>query len=467
MAALAVIAKQAGYEVAGSDVQATYITDAMLSANEIAIDVGFEEDAIMQFIGADRAKSLVIATAAHGGLGNPQVVHAKEKGIESLSFGQALGMFQYGTLLNRQDMIGISVAGSHGKTTTTAMLATVLQQLGEDPSYVVGTSAVDNLGQAGHLGVGQYFVAESDEYFSDLTYDRVPKFYYQHPYAAIITNVDFDHPDVFSDIESIYIAFEKFVENIQPGGILTIPGENPIYKKISTHVQDDVRVVTYGTGEDVIYRAVDIENSSQGVRYTVVHEDKVLGSVVLQVMGEHNALNSLSVVALLHSLGKSFEDIADGLAHFTGTKRRLELKGVTSYGSPVVDDYAHHPTEVQATLKSLESAYPEKKIVCIFQPHTFSRTKQLIVDFSDSFAGVETLILLPIFTSAREGTVDQDEQEKLYARILEKTNGIFIETKQSVLEYCTKNFASDEYVIVTMGAGDVYTIGDKLVDKKV
>ncbi|HRN96352.1 MAG TPA: Mur ligase family protein, partial [Candidatus Levybacteria bacterium] len=369
---------------------------------------------------------------------------------------------QYGTLLSRQDTTGISVAGSHGKTTTTAMLATTLKHLGEDPSYVIGTSDVGSLGEAGHLGNGKYFVVESDEYFSDLTYDRVPKFHYQHPYAAIITNIDFDHPDVFDTLEDIYRAFQTFAKNIQTDGILVVLGDNPKYQTVSDEVKE-ARVVTYGKKDTNTYQAVDIVNTENGIQYTVMYQGEKVGTISLGVIGEHNAINSLSVVALLHTIGKSFDAISAGLKQFTGSKRRIELKGVTEHGVQVIDDYAHHPTEIRATLSALHLAYPEKKVVCIFQPHTFSRTKHLINDFAGAFEEVHTLILLPIFTSAREGAVEVGEQENLYTQILNNTHGVFIKNEQDVVEYCTKNFSSDEFIIVTMGAGDVYKIGEKLI----
>jgi UDP-N-acetylmuramate--alanine ligase len=212
-----------------------------------------------------------------------------------------------------------------------------------------------------------------------------------------------------------------------------------------------------------MYQALNINNTPAGVSFTVNFNGELLGQLALPVIGTHNAINALSVVALLHALGKTFEEIALGLSRFTGTKRRMEIKGATPQGAQVIDDYAHHPVEVRATLTALEATYPDKKIVCIFQPHTFSRTQSLASEFAHSFEGIHHLILLPIFASAREGAVDQSVQKKLYEKIFTHTPGTYIENSGNVIEYCTQNYVSDEYIIVTMGAGDVYKIGEKLI----
>jgi UDP-N-acetylmuramate--alanine ligase len=465
MASLAVIARQAGYQVQGSDVSDKFITDEMLGRQNIHIDSGFESSDIDSFVESDFKKTLIIVTAAHGGLGNPQAVYAKEKNIDVLTFGQALGMFQFGTLLSRQDISGISVAGSHGKTTTTAMVATVLSDSGDDPTFLIGTSDVGSLGDAGHYGTGKYFIVESDEYISDLEYDRVPKFHYQHPQAAIITNIDFDHPDVFDSVEDVYQAFRTFIQNIQQDGVLVVSPEDSSFIHIKDSIRDDIRVVTFGFEEGVDFRAYDIEHSEQGISYYVQYKGSDLGSVSLPVIGVHNVKNSLSVIALLHTLGKSFEDIVKGLSKFTGTKRRLEIKGTAEGGQLVIDDYAHHPTEIYATLDALMHAYPQKKIVCIFQPHTYSRTKALVNEFAQSLAKAHKLLLLPIFTSAREGKMEEFQQNELYEVILDKSHGIFLQTHDNVVEYCTQNFSSGDYLYVTMGAGDVYKISEKLIAK--
>lgn len=463
MAALAVIAKQAGFKVGGSDVADEFITDRLLKDNAIAIDPGFTTETLQKFIGEERKQTLVIVTAAHDGLNNPQAQYAQNNHVDTLTFGQALGMFQYGTLVSRQDIMGISVAGSHGKTTTTAMLATSLMHMEQDPSYLIGTSDVGSLGDPGHFGTGKYFIVESDEYVSDVQHDPVPKFHYQHPHAAIITNVDFDHPDVFESIDSVYEAFKTFIHNIQQGGILVYSGDDSSMSNVLTEKRDDVQYISYGLSPESEYCAYEMHTTVEGIKYNVRHGETELGEIQLNVIGEHNVKNSLAVVALLHTLGFSFEKIAIGLASFSGTKRRLELRGNGAAGQVIIDDYAHHPAEIQATLTALAQAYPDKKLVCIFQPHTYSRTKALVDEFAQALMVADSVILLPIFTSAREGVMTEAQQNELYDQIVAKTHAKFIESKENVVEYCTQNFSSDEYILVTMGAGDVYKIGDRLL----
>ncbi len=463
MASLAVIAKQAGITVQGSDVEQTFITDSMLSKHAIVIDTGFETKLIDSFAQKSSGKMLVIASAAHGGLENPQVLHANRLGIDTISFGQALGMFQYGTLLGRHDIQGISVAGSHGKTTTSAMLATVLTELDQDPSYLIGTSEVGALGDAGHLGSGKYFIVESDEYHSDLTHDRVPKFHYQHPSAAIITNIDFDHPDVFKSLDDITVAFTEFAANIQLGGVLCLNGDDKNSQKLIHAVDESVRVVTYGEGEKNMYRINNLHQSSDSTKFMVKKDGVVLGEFSLSTIGRHNVINATSVIALLDTIGFESERIAQGLQKFSGSKRRMEIRGKTAHGALVIDDYAHHPTEIAATLTAIKDAYPTKKIICIFQPHTLSRTISLINEFSHAFTHVYTLLLLPIFASAREEAVDEYIQKKLYNQIMQNTPSQYMTSMQNVLEYCTQNSIDDEYVVITMGAGDIYKISEKLI----
>ncbi len=327
MAALAIIAKQAGFTVCGSDTAASFITDQVLYKHAIVVNTDFLPEDLERFIGDDRKETLIIVTAAHKGLDNPQAIYAKTKHCNVLTFGQALGMFQYGTLLNRDDIIGISVAGTHGKTTTTAMLATVVSEIGLDPSYLIGTSDVSSLGDPGRYGQGKYFIVESDEYISDGVHDRVPKFYYQHPHAAIVTNIDFDHPDVFDDLKHVYQAFETFIKNIQIGGTLVILGDTPEYASVYASQGDSLDIVTYGLQEKNTYQAVDVSNSKDGISYSVQYRGEILGKISMPVIGMHMVLNSLAVVALLHRLSQSFEDIARGLKIFTGTERRFEYKG--------------------------------------------------------------------------------------------------------------------------------------------
>lgn len=460
MAGLAVIAKQAGFIVSGSDVAETFITDEILEAENIAVDSSFDKNFIDSFFDDAKEKGLLIYTAAHHGRENPQVEYALSQGIPVLSYGQAVSLFQSGNLIKRET-VAISVAGAHGKTTTSAMIAVALQALNQNPSYLIGTSSVKQLGGAGHLGSGKYFVVESDEYVADTKYDRTPKFLYQLPDAAIVTNVDFDHPDVFTDMEAMKDAFGKFAGNIHENGVLVYNGDDVNSALLSLKLKPMVRAVSFGE-HNADYCLQNFRAMPEGITFHVVNNSNDGGEFFLPVFGHHNALNATAVVALLHELGFEFQEIKEALKKFQGTKRRLELVGKTAGGATIIDDYAHHPKEIEASLSALKQAFPEKTLVCIFQPHTLSRTVSLIEEFENAFKAADTLLLLDIFPSAREGAIDEAKQAELYDRILSKNKGKFISGKQNMVEYCTQNFNTDKYLIVTMGAGDVYKISLEL-----
>ena len=225
MAGLAIMAKQAGFIVEGSDVKEEFITDKILKDEGIHIRIGFKKENPEDFYGLNPADSLFIATGAHDGFENPEAVWARSQNIKIISHGEAVGLFMSGKLFDRSDIEGISVSGTHGKTTISGMLSFLLQKLGADPSYTVGTSEITPLGAAGHYGSGKYFVAEADEYMAGKL-DPTPKFLYQKPRYLIINNIDFDHPDFYRDIDAVKHAFEEFVSNLEEGATLIVNGDD-------------------------------------------------------------------------------------------------------------------------------------------------------------------------------------------------------------------------------------------------
>lgn len=465
MAPLAIIAKGAGITISGSDVPSEFITDKYLNLNNLKIDKEFNEHDIEQFfLDTDYEKCLVITTGAHKGFDNPQVLWAKKNKIEVMTQGQALGVFSKGKIINRNNLELISVSGSHGKTTISSLLAVSLKALGYGPTYSVGTGEVFPIGPPGHLGSGNYFIAEADEYASEPVHDKTPKFLYLNPKYSIINNIDFDHPDIFPDIEKLKDAFLEFSMNINSDGLLFINGDDKYLQQIKDKVLKDIRVVSYGEGKSNNYVITKIITEGLSSRFTVLKNGKEFGVFNLNIPGIHNAKNSLAVIALLDVMEVGKNDIRRCLNLFEGTKRRSEILGKTNGSALVVDDYGHHPVEIRTTLKALSEAYPAKKIVCIFQPHTYSRTKALLPEFIKSFMSVDRLLLLPIFKSERdtEETSDiEDDYRKFFAQI---ESSIFMENFDSVVEYINQNFNTPDYLIVTMGAGDVYKIGQKLVN---
>jgi len=455
MTPLAIIAKEAGFEVTGSDLEKEFITDAALKKAGIKPLIGFSGEHISN-------PDLVITTGAHGGFDNAEVISAKAQKIPVITQGEAVGYFMKGNIFGKK-WKGISVTGTHGKTTTTAMLATVLNENKLDPSYVIGTGNIGSLPLPGHFGRGNYFVAEADEYISEPKYDKTIKFLWQNPEFAIFTNIEYDHPDIYNSIDEIRDAFSQFASQISPNGALIVCGDDREIKKIiSTY---DKKVISYGFNPDNDYVLTKVNISGNQTFFWVETKGMMLGEFVIRVPGEHNALNALSVIALCLELGLSIENIKKGLLAFKGSKRRLEFIGDLLSGAKVYDDYAHHPTEIRKTLTTLRRQYPNKKIVCIFQPHTYSRTKLLFEEFKKAFDNIDEVfvVITEIFASARELPDNSVSGEKLAQAILVNKNDVhFISDLDSVVKYINDNRFRSDTIIVTMGAGDIYTIHSKL-----
>lgn len=465
MATLAVIAKQAGFIVAGSDVEEEFITDKILNDARIDIRIGFKKENPEDFFGTSpKNECLFIATAAHEGFNNEEAEWARDNGIKVISHGQAVGVFMDGEIFGKK-FEGISIAGAHGKTTIAGMIASCLSSLGSDPSFAVGTSEVFPIGASGHFGTGKYFVAEADEYFSEGRYDRNPKFLYQKPEYLIINNIDFDHPDFFRDIEEVREVYRKFVLQLSDNALSIVNGDDGNVRQVKSQ-NSKVRTITYGADDGNEFVVKNFKQEGFACRFEVLRNSTSLGHFDLSVPGYHNAKNSLAVIALLIELGTSIRDIQGVLPKFKGVKRRLEKIGKTKTGVLVFDDYAHHPQEIRKTLEALQGAYPEKKITIVFQAHTYGRTRALLSEFISSFVGVSELIILPTFASARDPRnhslkEDQEFVEKIRAV---QPNVKLIENQGLVVKYIEKNIIGSDKIVITMGAGDVYHVAEKLVN---
>lgn len=452
MAPLAIIAKEAGLTVSGSDVADTFITDESLREKNIPVLVGFTRSHVNN---AD----LVITTGAHGGYDNDEVQEAKKRGINILTQGQAVGEFMKGELFGRS-YSGISVSGTHGKTTTTAMIATLLSVAGKDPSWVIGTSSIPSLGVSGHFGKGAYFIAEADEYANEPTYDKTPKMLLQHPKIAVITTVEHDHPDVYPTLQSTYDAFVRFA-NLVADGILVACGDDlgvlEVLKKYPK------QALTYGFSKENLYQITDVDTTTEGSVWTVVSKD-TSATLRTTLSGEHTIRNATAAYIVGLHCGIKAGDIATGLLAFTGTKRRMEYIGQLPFGALLYDDYAHHPTEIQKTLTALREKYPKKKIVCIFQPHTYSRTKLLFDQFIYSLAIADEVVLTDIYASKRESFDATVSSEMLAVQLTRKTTAVLAKKLSDVIKYVNKRHLGDDTVVITMGAGDIYQIANILLE---
>jgi len=389
MTALALLAKDLKIKITGSDVPDSFTTEETLKKAGIKYKEKFSADYVKKV-----RPDLLVYTGAH--FNKEEVIAARQLKIPTLSHGEALGLFM-------KDKKAISVCGVGGKTTTSAMVATVLTQANFYPSFAVGVADIPCLGvSARYNKKGDWFVAEADEYVYSPN-DNTPKFLAQNPQVAVLTNLAFDHPDVYPSFSKTKKAFKEFLKKIPKNGLFVT--------------------------------CLDNKNNQRFLRF--------------------NALNATASLVVAHFLGADIKKIKQGLEAFTGTKRRFEK--ITQKGSTLLyDDYAHHPLEIRATLKAAKEFWPAKKIIAIFQPHTFSRTKALFADFSKSFEDADLVILTDIYASAREEEDPTISGEKLAKQTQKHHPEVyFLPGKEEVIEFLSEKNLQDT-VIFTIGAGDIY-----------
>ncbi len=452
MTPLAIIAKESGAKVTGSDLDQSFITDEPLAKAGIEIFNGFLKDNV---IGAN----LIIFTGAHGGADNIEVIEGKKIGTPVLTQGQAVGVFMKGDLFKRK-FKGIAVSGTHGKTTTTAIIATILSQNKLDPSYIIGTSMISSLPFPGHFGKGEYFIAEADEYVSDPRHDKTPKLLLQSPQIAVIANIELDHTDIYSSIDEIRTVFLQFANKLPKEGTLVANFDDEQTKMLLKEYTGNV--ITFGQSAQSDVVITRITPSSEKTFFTLERGGISLGDFSIPLFGTHNISNATAAYIVATEAGLSSEQIKLALSTFKGSKRRLEYLGNLPSGAKWYDDYAHHPTEIQKSLKALKDANSSSHIVCIFQPHTYSRTKDLFTKFSTCFSKADTVIFTEIFPSERED-IDTSFSASHLASEVRKTHKsvIFLKSSADVVEYISKQDYSYSTIVVTMGAGDVYKIAEQ------
>lgn len=449
MTPLVIYAKESGISVSGSDIEDEFITDEVLRQKGISWTVGFDPKDI------PAKTKLVIATGAHGGMENPQVVAAKEKNIPIWMQGEAVGKFMEGHT-------GISITGSHGKTTTAGMLATLLNIAGLDPSYIVGCGSMRPLGAAGHKGKGEYFVTEADEYANEPQYDKKPKFLYQNPKMIIVSNIDYDHPDMFESLAEVRSAVLQFLQKLPSDGVAIINGDDSQIEKIQPFIP--CKIITFGMGPSNDFSITKVGTIPQKTPFIVRHKDLDLGTFAISIPGIHNCLNALSVVIAGLEVGLPIERIRSELAVFQGGKRRFEYIGKIASSAMLFDDYAHHPKEIKETLLAAKHWFPKARITVIFQPHTYSRTKALFEEFVHAFGGALEVIITDIYPSLREevdpsisGKTLVDAMKKLGIRV------VSISKKEDVVQYIGTKLLNEGDIVMTMGAGDIYKIAISLL----
>jgi len=439
LSAIADIFLSRGYKVTGSDMNQNDKTEGLM-ARGAGIFLGHRDKNV---VGAD----LIIYSAAVTA-DNPEMQKADELGIPKMSRAQVLGQ------LMRECKNSIAIAGTHGKTTTTSMVSIILQNAGLDPTILVGGN-LSEIGGNVRVGHGEYFITEACEYMDS--------FLELKPRIEIILNIDSDHLDYFKDIEHIASSFDKFARLLPSDGILLAYDSNAFVSRI---IKDMSNAFTFGFNSDSDYNAKDVVFDKEGMpSFEVYRGATPLGTLQLSVPGEHNILNALASFACCDLLGVDPACSMTTLSNYTGTQRRFDLLGETNNGMRIVDDYAHHPTEIKATLKAAQNT-PHKEIWCLFQPHTYTRTLALLDEFPGSFVKADKVVIAEIY-GAREKNVYRISSRDLVAKMKEKypeKEVYYFASLEEIASFVYNNAAAGD-LIITMGAGDIYKVGEMILEK--
>ncbi len=438
MSGIAELLLNLGYQVSGSDLKETPVTRRLA-------DLGghiFSGHDSKHMEGAD-----VVVFSSAVSDDNPEIVAARERSIPVIPRAEMLAELM-------RLKYGIAVAGAHGKTTTTSMIASILTAGNLDPTVVIGGRLDIWGGSNAKLGQGDFLVAESDE--SD------GSFMILSPTIAVVTNIDFEHIDHYKNMNALRDAFVAFVNKIPFYGLSILCLDNEEIQAVIPRLKK--RYITYGTNSQADLRARDIERGRLEVDFEVLHHNQSLGRVTVGMPGNHNVLNALAAIAVGRELDIEMADIRKGLRSLGGLERRFQVKGTVN-DIIVLDDYGHHPTEICATLTAARECWPERRLIVIFQPHRYSRTKALYDRFVMSFNDADVLILAPIY-AASETPLEGVDTEWLHRGI--KGHGhkevIYCRSRDEILEVALELLAPGD-VAMTLGAGDIHYVGDALLER--
>ncbi|RJQ41735.1 MAG: UDP-N-acetylmuramate--L-alanine ligase [Nitrospiraceae bacterium] len=444
MSGIAEVLHNLGYEVTGSDVKESDTTNRLGSLG-IKVYIGHRAENV------DDAHVVVISSAVSND--NAEVVEAKRKSIPVIPRAEMLAELA-------RMKYGILIAGAHGKTTTTSLIATVIASSGLDPTVVIG-GKLRATGSNARLGQGDFLVAEADE--SDGSFLRLS------PTLAVVTNIDREHMDFFKKMDSLRDAFLSFINKVPFYGVSIICIENEELRKLLPYVHG--RYITYGLSPDADVYADDIRKGFMTMSFNVVYKGENLGNFSLPVPGMHNILNSLAAIVVARELKIDTGVIKEALKKFSGIQRRFELKGEEK-GIKIFDDYGHHPTEIKATLKAAKDGLLTKqapvlsgRLVVIFQPHRYTRTKDLMDEFASCFSEADILCLTDVY-SAGEKPINGIDSTALLDRI-KKTghkDASYFPDREKLIENLLMRLKSGD-VLLTLGAGDVWKLGEEILKR--
>jgi UDP-N-acetylmuramate--alanine ligase len=449
MTALALCAQDLGIKVTGTDTEELFVTDEVLAKRKIKWEIGFK---VRDW---ERKPDLLITTGAHGGVLNPEVVSAKAVGIPVMTQGEALTFFGEGKDL-------IVSCGVGGKTTTASMVASLLDFAGLNPSYAIGVGEIFPLGYPGKYDdKGKYFICEGDEFAISPDVDNRPKFSLLSPKILIATNIEHDHPDIYPTIEDTKKAFKELFEKVPKDGLLVASADNKIILELIGQV--NVPCQTYGFSKSADYQITNVEVEGQKTLVEILDKKGDTYKLILKVPGEYNIKNALATFVVGKFLGIPDQEIVNGIEKFSGTKRRFENIGLTKSGVMLIDDYAHHPEEIKAVLLTAKKYFPNQRIIAIFQPHTYSRTKVLFKEFAKSFINADLIALMDIYSSAREIPDKEVTSEKLAKEAMKYHKDVYYSgNHEETIKWFSK-YSQKGDIVLTLGAGDIFYLHNQML----
>ncbi len=433
MSGIAELLHNLGYEVTGSDIRESQNTRRLESLG-VKVHIGHRAENV------DSAHVVVVSSAIEED--NPEVIEARKRGIPIIPRAEMLaelGRLKYSIL----------VAGAHGKTTTTSLVASVFSHAGLDPTVVIG-GRLKATGSNVRLGQGEFLIAEADE--SDGSFLKLT------PTVAVATNIDREHMDYFRTMDALYAAFREFLDRVPFYGFSVLCSDNIYLKNIKKELNR--RVISCGFSEDADVRATEVSHQDYGMSFKVRYREEDLGEFFVPLIGRHNVLNALFAITVSKEMFIDVESIREALKGFSGIQRRFEFKGQYR-GCRVYDDYGHHPTEIRATLGAL-SGIVKGRTVVVFQPHRYTRTRDLMSEFATAFDGSDRLYLMDIYP-AGERPIEGVSSKVLYDEIKKRhPEVIYMSDKEELLSELKETLKDDD-LLITLGAGDVWKIGEELL----
>ena len=428
-----------GVQIIGSDISEIFMTDAVLKKAKIKVLSPFAAQNVPSDV------DLIVYSIAYSEQNNEEMAEARKTGIKMMSYSEAVGE----AFSQHQ---GIAVCGSHGKTTVSAWLGYVLWQCGLQPNVLVGANVPQFKG-SDLIGRTKLFVAEADEYGNKLQY-----FF---PYGVLLNNVDYDHPDYFKTSQDYTKVFAAFIKKIPKAGFLVVDFDDPIAKRLAKNNLG--QTISYSLKDKTAnYFANNIRLERGKQVFSVYSQQKYWGEIKTILIGDHNVANALATIAGAIRLGAKKKDLIKSLGEFKGTARRLQTMGEYR-GAKIIDDYGHHPTEIKATLAALRSLYPKRELIVLFHPHTFSRTAALFTDFSTSFSAANQVMVMDIYSSAREKKGKVTAQGLAAAiRLKSRVKTSYLKDIVAATKYFKTNLKSNQ-ILLLLGAGDVFRVGENLL----